>query len=50
MTVTLTELHFSTDPNDVCSGTAHGSLTTVLRERDANADFGDKLLTLHAEF
>jgi len=48
MTVTLTALSFSTDPDDVCSGTAHGSLDAVLPPTNAQA--GAESLTLHAEF
>lgn len=48
LTVTLTALSFSTDPNDVCSGTAHGSLDAVLPPTNAQA--GAQFLALHAEF
>jgi hypothetical protein len=48
MTVTLTALSFSTDPNDVCSGTAHGSLDAVLPPTNAQA--GVPSIALHAEF
>lgn len=48
MTVVLTALSFSTDPNDPCAGTAHGSLDAVLAPADAQA--GAESLSLHAEF
>jgi hypothetical protein len=48
LTVTLTALSFSTDPKDVCSGTAHGSLDAVLPP--TNAPAGAQSLALHAEF
>ncbi len=46
LTVTLTELSFSTDAVDVCAGTAHGSLDVVLPASQG----GVESLTLHAEF
>jgi len=45
MTGTLTALNFSTDPNDVCSGTAHGSFDVVLPQMNSV-----QKLSLHAEF
>ncbi len=50
MTGTLTELQFSTDPNDPCAGTPHGSLDAVLRQVTPAGVYGDKLLSLHADF
>lgn len=45
MTLTLSSVEFSTDPNDVCSGVAHGSLDAVLRQTN-----GSNTLSLHADF
>ncbi len=50
MTGTLTDLKFSTDPSDPCSGTPHGSLDVVLRQTTPAGVYGDKLLSLHADF
>jgi hypothetical protein len=48
MTVTLISLSFSTDANDPCSGSAHGSMDVVLPPTDGQA--GAEPLALHAEF
>jgi hypothetical protein len=48
MTITLTALSFSTDPNDPCSGTAHGSLDAVLPP--PKEQVGGESVALHAEF
>jgi len=50
MTVTLTSVEFSTDPNDVCSGVAHGSLDAVLSQTDTMGNAGSKTLSVHADF
>lgn len=49
MTLRITSIQFSTDPNDVCSGRAHGSLDAVLRT-DPAVDGGSKTLSVHADF
>ncbi len=46
MTGTLTDLQFSTDANDPCAGTAHGSFDVVMPQSTNSAN----TLTLHAEF
>ena len=50
MSGTLTALQFSTDPNDPCLGVPHGSFDVVLRQRTNSGVYGDKLLSLHADF
>jgi hypothetical protein len=50
MTVALTSVEFSTDPNDVCSGVAHGSLDAVLPQTDAMGNVGSTTLSVHADF
>jgi hypothetical protein len=48
MTLMLSSVEFSTDPNDVCSGVAHGSLDAVLPQTNGSA--GAKKLSVHADF
>jgi hypothetical protein len=50
MTLTLTSVSPSTDPMDVCSGVAHGTLEATLLERDPNGVFGTATITVVAEF
>lgn len=50
MTLKLTSVQYTKDPNDTCGGSAHGTLDATLLERNSAGVFGTKLLTVHAVF